>query len=220
MTADHARLFALETRLARLSVEDLAVSRGGAMIVEGVSFSARGGDMVEVIGPNGSGKSSLLRALAGVVRPERGRIRWERSSDLQTQGGAPKARLSYLAHEPGLRASRRLDAELRYWRSLKGGGGATKTAMAAVGLVAESRTPVRKLSAGQKRRAALARLLVEARPLWILDEPLAALDTDGSELVRRLIASYRGEGGLVVAATHHALATDSIRLAIARPEAA
>jgi heme exporter protein A len=179
--------------------EDLACTRGGRPVFAGVSFRVAGGGLLAVTGPNGAGKSSLLRILAGLLRAEAGTLRIEGGGDAATHA-------HYLGHQDALKPALRLGEALAFWRALYGAGEATiAAAAAAVGLVHALDLPSGVLSAGQRRRAALARLLVSPRPLWLLDEPGAGLDSDGEKLLGRLIAAQLDRGGVVIAATHQVL---------------
>ena len=154
--------------------------------------------MLAVIGPNGSGKSSLLRVLAGLLRPE--------SGTLQLTGRATdEAVAHYLGHADALKSALTLRETLRFWAALYGGADGLTGAADAVGIAHAMDLPAGVLSTGQRRRAALARLLLAPRPLWLLDEPLSALDRDGEALLGALMRDHLGRGGMVVAATHQNL---------------
>jgi heme exporter protein A len=177
-----------------LTVRDLALSRGGRRLFEGLGFTLTAGGMLLLRGPNGAGKSSLLLALAGVLRPERGGIDW---------GGEPPP-MHLLAHAAGVKPRLTLAENLDFWRRVNGAGGlATTDALDRVGLGGLGHLDAGYLSAGQTRRLALARLLVTDRPLWLLDEPTASLDAAGEAMVAGLVAGRLGSGGAVIAATHH-----------------
>jgi heme exporter protein A len=183
----------------RLTGSELAVARGGRRIFEGVSFSLSAGEMVTVTGPNGVGKSTLLRLVAGLLRPEAGRI----AIDPEPADGAPI--VHYLGHLDALKPSLTVRENLDFWRRLWVGAGDVEEALETVGLGGRDHLPAAVLSAGQKRRVALARLLVAARPLWLLDEPATALDSDGEAMLGRLMQRHLFAGGLVMAATHRSL---------------
>lgn len=179
-------------------VEALTLARGDRVLCEGLSFAAGAGDYVELRGPNGSGKTTLLRALAGYVRPRAGAIAIAGAEE------APLA-LHYVGHLNGLKGAASVRAHLRYWRGLFSGAGDEGAALDALGLAGQADLPARVLSQGQARRLALARLALAPRPIWLLDEPAAALDTAGREMLHGLIARQRAAGGLVLAAVHEAL---------------
>jgi len=157
--------------------------------------------MLAVTGPNGSGKSSLLRLLAGLLRPQAGRIQFQGS-------GEDEAPTHYLGHADALKPALTLRETLRFSAALYGGDAADanlETAAEIVGLCHALDLPVGVCSAGQRRRAGLARLILSPRPLWLLDEPGAALDSGGEALLGSMLAGHLARGGLVIAATHHAL---------------
>lgn len=183
----------------QLVAEDLACVRGGRTLFSGLGFSVGAGEALAVTGPNGAGKSSLLRLIAGLLRPVAGRIALE--------GGDPERSIGASAHFVG-----HLDAakgaltaaeNLEFMRALLGGAGSGGAeALAALGLDGLADVPARMFSAGQRRRLALARLLVAPRPLWLLDEPTTALDAEGQETFAALAAKHLAGGGILVAATH------------------
>jgi heme exporter protein A len=167
-------------------------------VFSGLSFRVTPGNLLAVIGPNGSGKSSLLRVLAGLIRPEAGTLRF-------AGAGEEEGCAHYLGHADALKPALSLRETLRFWAALYGGRAGGIDAAGRVGLGHALDLPVAVLSAGQRRRVGLARLLVAARPLWLLDEPGAALDRDGEALLGRMMADHRAEGGTIVAATHQDL---------------
>lgn len=182
----------------KLRVEGLAVSRGGRRLFADLSFAAGGGDFVELRGANGSGKTSLLRALAGFLRPSAGAIAFEPADE-------PGLALHYLGHQNGLKSAVSAQAHAHYWAGLLGGSASVQDAIGRVGLAAQAELPARALSQGQARRLALSRLLLAPRPIWLLDEPAAALDAQGRTMLASLIDEHRRRGGLVVAAVHEPL---------------
>jgi heme exporter protein A len=190
----------------RLIVENLALERGGRRLFEGVGFAATTGELVELRGPNGAGKTSLLRAIAGWLKPAEGRIRFEGEAE-------PAIAMHMLGHRDGLKTGLSLEAHARYWAGLLGGDvHACAGALARVGLGAIALLPARMLSAGQSRRLALTRLLIAERAIWLLDEPLAALDEAGRALVSALVREHLGKGGCVVAAGHDPLRVEPARV--------
>jgi heme exporter protein A len=182
----------------QLSIEGLACRRGERVLFEGLSFAAGAGDAVVVTGPNGAGKTSLIRLIAGLVPVEAGVILFD---------GAPLPRecLHLVGHLDAVKGALTVAENLAFSRALLGGGLTFATALEALGLAALAALPARVLSAGQKRRLALARLMVAERPLWLLDEPTANLDAEGQNRLAAIVAAHRGKGGIVVAATHAAL---------------
>lgn len=177
-----------------LTVENLALSRGGRALLADIGFTLRPGSLLLLRGPNGAGKSSLLLTLAGVLRPEAGRIDWHREDP-------PK--LHIVGHQSGVKTRLTLSENLGFWRAVNGPTGISpEAALETVGLGAIGGLDAGYLSAGQTKRLALARLLVTDRPIWLLDEPSASLDAAGDVLVAKLIADRRASGGAVIAATH------------------
>jgi heme exporter protein A len=190
----------------RLEVEDLHLWRGDRHVLQGVCFSLMSGECLQLTGPNGSGKTTLLRTVCGLLYPEEGRVLWEGRdvrSDLQSFHGA----LAYLGHEPPLKGDLSARENLRYWIGVRRRVSAAvlDAALERVGAGAWCDRLVRTLSAGQRRRAALAGLALLMVPLWLLDEPTTNLDTEGQQLVGTLIAEQLSRGGLVLAAVHHPL---------------
>jgi heme exporter protein A len=177
-----------------LRVESLALSRGGRVLFEDLSFAAAPGSYVEVRGANGAGKTSLLRAIAGLLRPSAGMIALDGADDAALA-------MHYVAHANALKLNASVGSHTRYWAGLFGGA-ADDGVLARVGLIGLEARMARTLSQGQARRLALSRLLVAPRPVWLLDEPAAALDASGHTLVSELIEAHRAEGGIVVAAVH------------------
>jgi len=189
-----------------LEVENLHLWRGERHVLRGVGFSLTGGECLQVTGPNGSGKTTLLRAVCGLLYPEEGRVLWggrNVRSDLRAFQGS----LAYLGHEPPLKADLSARENLRYWIGVRRrlNAAALDAALERVGAGAWCDRLVRTLSAGQRRRAALAGLALLMAPLWLLDEPTTNLDTEGQQLVGTLIAEQLARGGLVLAAVHHQL---------------
>jgi heme exporter protein A len=184
----------------RLSGEGLAAARGGRSVFEGVGFSVGSGEMLALVGPNGAGKSTLLRVIAGLLAPVAGTL----GLDPEPAAGL-SASIHYFGHLDGLKGALTVAENLAYGRKLYGGTGDIDTALDAVGLGHLVDLPAGRLSAGQKRRVALARLLVAERPVWLLDEPATALDAAAEAMLGRLIAAHLGAGGLAIAATHRPL---------------
>ncbi len=181
---------------ALLVAENLCIARGGRRLIEDLSFEAAAGAQVEVRGANGSGKTSLLRAIAGYLRPRAGGVRFPGAEE-------PALALHFVGHQNALKGAASAGAHARYWAGLF--GGAAGDALERVGLGAYADLPARVLSQGQARRLSLARLLVAPRPIWLLDEPAAGLDQAGRELLGALIDTHRAAGGLVIAALHEDL---------------
>jgi heme exporter protein A len=182
----------------RLVAEELVVLRGDRPVLDRVGFALAAGGALSVTGPNGAGKSTLLRALAGLITPLSGRVRLE--------GDDPdilvRERIHLLGHLDAVKAGLPVDRNLRFARDALGGEGDLSAALLRVGLADLADLPGYVLSAGQRRRLALARLLAAPRPIWLLDEPTAALDAAGQALLSELVAEHRARGGMVIAATH------------------
>lgn len=181
-----------------IRVEALALSRGGRVLFEGLSFAAASGAYVEVHGSNGSGKTSLLRAIAGFLKPSGGRITFDGVEE-------PALALHYIAHTNAVKREASVRDHLRYWAGLFGGAASEDFIAQTLDLGRVLALPARVLSQGQARRLALARLIIAPRPVWLLDEPSAALDDAGKAVLNELIASHRASGGVVVTAVHEPL---------------
>lgn len=184
-------------RTISLGVQNLSLSRGGRVLVRDLSFTLAPGEALVLTGPNGTGKTTLLRALAGVVRPDAGIIT------------APP--LAYLGHGDALKPAETVREAIRFAARLHDRD-SHEAALAAMGLSKLVFRACGQLSAGQKRRLAIARLMLntEAR-LWLMDEPAAPLDHDGKALLAALVADFRAGGGMVIAATHADLGWDDVR---------
>jgi heme exporter protein A len=179
-------------------IEALSLARGGRVLFEGLGLEAPAGAYIEVRGVNGSGKTTLLRALAGFLKPRSGLIAFDGVAE-------PALALHYVGHLNALKPTASVGAHLRYWAHLLGGVFDEAQVLSRLGLHGLSDRPARTLSQGQARRLALTRLLVAARPIWLLDEPAAALDEPGQALVRELVEAHRDRGGVVIAAAHDPL---------------
>jgi heme exporter protein A len=194
----------------RLILEDLGLQRGGRALVAGLSLVLRAGEALVVTGPNGAGKSTLLRTIAGFLPAERGSIVFE-----GWPADVPVAALAHwVGHQDALKRSLSVAENLDFWARYLGGrsdASGIEAALLALDLAPLADTPVAYLSAGQRRRAGLARLLVAPRPLWLLDEPTSALDERSARLVAGIIDAHRRRGGLVVVATHQPLGIASPR---------
>jgi len=189
-----------------LEVENLHLWRGERHVLRGVHFALTGGACLEVCGANGSGKTTLLRTLCGLIYPEEGRVLWNGENvrrDLRTFHAA----LAYLGHEPPLKSDLTARENLHYWIGIRRQLGAEELtgALARVGALPFCERQVRTLSAGQRRRVALAGIALLAVPLWLLDEPVTNLDAGGRDLVAELVSEQLARGGMVVAAVHHGL---------------
>lgn len=179
----------------------LACRRGERLIFRGVDFAvARGGALV-LVGPNGSGKSSLLRLLAGLTPPAAGLLAWD-GVCVTHDPAAHRARLHLIGHQDGLKPVLTAAEVLFFWAAMHGGGGYIDDALERFRLRHRADWPCRLLSAGQKRRLALARLLASPAPLWLLDEPATGLDSEAVEDLLAAIGDHRAGGGRVILSTH------------------
>jgi heme exporter protein A len=192
----------------RLSASDLACRRGGRDVFAGVGFSVASGEALAISGRNGAGKSSLLRMVAGLLRTASGRLALE--------GGDPEMTIGeqahYLGHEDALKHSLSVGENLRFWAGFFGAGKAEiGEALAAAGLDTLADLPAAYLSAGQRRRLSIARLRAVKRPIWLLDEPTSTLDAAAQRRLTELMRAHLAGGGLILAATHSAIALEGVQ---------
>ncbi|MCB1350020.1 MAG: heme ABC exporter ATP-binding protein CcmA [Paracoccaceae bacterium] len=183
-----------------LRVEDLTVARGGVPVLEGLTFALRSGEVLVLRGPNGSGKTTLLRTLAGLQPPLRGEI------------SLPPETITYGAHADGVKATLTVAENLRFWAAVHGLAdieAALDGALDRFNLRGLAHRAAQNLSAGQKRRLGLARLLVTGRPIWLLDEPTVSLDTASVGLFAEAVRAHVAGGGAALIATHIDLGLDA-----------
>ncbi len=182
---------------------DLVCFRGGRTVFAGLGFTLEPGGALLLRGPNGSGKSSLLRLMAGLARPLEGAVHWD-GKDINTDPEAHNANLHYVGHADPVKPVLTVGENLRFWADIKnaGGEGEIKTALDQLGIGHLEGVPGRFLSAGQKRRVNLARLLAAPAALWLLDEPATALDRAAAQSLDDAIEHHRSDGGMVVISTH------------------
>ncbi len=185
----------------RFEANNLSARRGEDLLFRDISFTLQEGEALLVTGPNGSGKSTLLRVLAGLLHAESGSVTaegYERAAEA----------CHYLGHRNAMKRELTVEENLTFWQSFMGGGENAfeiGEAADAVGLGSITHLPFGYLSAGQQRRMAMAKLLVAHRPVWLLDEPTAALDAASDEMFSRLCRDFQTKGGIIVAATHQPL---------------
>jgi heme exporter protein A len=189
-----------------LSVQGLQLWRGDRHVLRNVSFEAAPGRCVLLTGRNGAGKTTLLRAIAGLLEPEEGQVTWRGNSTRQARDEF-HAELAYLGHEPPLKGDLTARENLAYSIGIRRSitGAEVDAALARTGAATFADRAVRLLSAGQRRRIALAGVLLANAVLWLLDEPATNLDAEGQQLVADLVAEQLARAGLVIAAVHHSL---------------
>jgi heme exporter protein A len=197
--------------MMRLSASGLGCVRGSREVFRDLTFGLSDGGALAVTGPNGAGKSSLLRLLAGLVPRSAGTITLE-GGDADLSVGE---QAHYVGHLDALKTSLTVTENLAFWASYFGGGAAA-AALAAVDLEALADLPAAYLSAGQRRRLSLARLVAVRRPIWLLDEPASALDAASQERLAALMRGHLASGGMIVAATHGPLGIECTELRLGR----
>jgi heme exporter protein A len=181
----------------RITAENLSCERGGRTVFSNQNFKLGSGEFLQLTGPNGSGKSSLLRLVANLSEPSLGKITLEGGSSDLTLG----QQAHYIAHSDASKSALTVTENLIFWRNFLGGGDLMR-ALQAVNLAALADYPAALLSAGQRRRLALARLALVPRAIWLLDEPGVGLDDSSQKLLAGIMNGHLREGGLIVAATH------------------
>ena len=191
--------------------EGLHLWRGERHVLRGVSLQLRGGEILQLTGSNGAGKTTLLRVLSGLAYPEEGEVLW-RGENVRRNMHAFHAEMAYVGHEPPLKADLTARENLKYWIGVRRPLNAADIdgALDEVGAGEWRDRAVRTLSAGQRRRVALAGLALLSVPLWLLDEPTTNLDTAGQNLVNRMLEAHVTRGGLAVAAVHHELGVKGV----------
>ena len=192
--------------------QDLTCERGGRIVFRNVSLSLKPGQLMQLTGPNGSGKSSLLRLIAGLNEAQTGSVTLEGGGDELTLG----QQAHYVAHQEPVKSAFSVEENLSFWRDFLGGGDVDE-ALDAFDLSRLASYPAGLLSAGQKRRLALARIVLVPRVLWLLDEPTVGLDTSSLERFVKVMAKQLDDGGMIIAATHVPLGREpDLRLDLGR----
>jgi len=197
-----------------LEVQSLACIRGGRLVFRKLNFALEAGRALAIEGPNGAGKTSLLRMIAGFLAPASGTIRLQTNTS-EISGGEDRGKLcGWIGHYDGVKPQLSVAENLKFFASLYGAQTPIDSALSEAGLARLADLPGQYLSAGQKRRLALARLKLTDRPLWLMDEPLASLDAAGKKLASDMIAAHCASGGMVIAATHEPLGIDCAKLVL------
>lgn len=194
--------------MLRLAVSGLGCVRGFRSVFNDINLKLGSGEALALTGPNGIGKSSLLRLLAGLLRPSAGDIALEGDTDERT---VPE-RAHYLGHLDALKPALTVQENIDFWIHYLGGDSGARAALDSVGLGSLGHLPAAYLSAGQRRRLSLARLVAVSRPLWLLDEPTSALDSAGQAMLAGLMRTHLSGGGMIVAATHGPLGIEAREL--------
>jgi heme exporter protein A len=201
--------------LRELAADRLTLERGGRKLFRALGFRANAGDAISVEGPNGAGKTSLLRLLAGFLQPSFGTIALTTAdggeiSDAEERG----VFIGWFGHQDGIKTQLTPFESLAFYARYYGATGDIAAALAEVGLSRARDLPAQYLSAGQKKRVALARLKLSNRPLWLLDEPLASLDAGGKTLAAKFVEDHCKAGGIAIAATHEPLGIECKKLVL------
>lgn len=200
-----------------LSAQDLTCERDERCLFQALSFNVAQGDILQIAGPNGSGKTTLLRMLAGLASDFSGELFWQ-GQPLHRVRSEYYQQMLYFGHQGAVKAALSAEENLAWMAQLHGHGDVTRDqlydALAQVGLRGFEDVPVYSLSAGQKRRVALARLFVAWTPLWLLDEPFTALDRQGVTALEAVIAEHADQGGTVLLTTHHSLGLPAERVRV------
>ncbi|ELL0575854.1 cytochrome c biogenesis heme-transporting ATPase CcmA [Vibrio cholerae] len=197
-----------------LEVKNLTAIRDERILFESLSFEIHAGELVQIEGRNGTGKTTLLRIIAGLGECECGEILWQRSK-IQSDRESYHQDLLFLGHQTGIKRELTALENLRFYLAVHQqtvDEHAIFEALAKVGLAGREDVPVAQLSAGQQRRVALARLWLSKKPLWILDEPLTAIDKQGVSVLEALFLSHAQQGGIVILTTHQDMFADNPKL--------
>jgi heme exporter protein A len=202
--------------ITRLRLQGLSVQRGARVLFQGLDLELAAGEAAALVGPNGSGKTSLLRVIAGFISPIAGAVRFDGAAGTLEPADARRD-CHLVGHEDGLKPTRTAREELFFWARWTGSNGEDAVAAAArLGVERVLDLEARRLSAGQRRRIALARLIAAPRRLWLLDEPLAPLDPSFRSRFGEIMAAHLAEGGLILAAAHDPLPVSARQLVLGR----
>lgn len=209
--------------MSEFSGHDIDCIRGERQVLSGTGFAVTSGHALILKGANGAGKSTLLRLMAGLMRPVGGSISWD-GADISDDPVEHNRRLAYIGHADAVKPALSVMENVAFWAEISGGAAMTATdALAALGIGHLADLPARYLSAGQRRRVTLTRMLTSGAALWLLDEPTTALDADTTDALKTLIEAHLSAGGMAVISTHTDLglsAAETLTLTGARREAA
>jgi heme exporter protein A len=201
-------------KLTSLAVSKLACIRGGRLLFRDLSFAVEAGQLLTLEGANGAGKTSLLRVLAGFLPQSDGAVQFQSGGETVEDAEERGKLVGWFGHQDAAKSQMTPREALAFFARLYGLGAPAPSALADVGLARAADLPCQYLSAGQKKRLALARLALCARPVWLLDEPLASLDAEGRALVLRMLGEHRACGGVAIAATHEPLGGTSATVSL------
>jgi heme exporter protein A len=208
----------LSPALQFVEANNLACVRGGRNVFRQVNFRVRAGEILVLEGPNGSGKTSALRILAGLLPQAEGTIRYQSDKGTEITDGEERGKfVAWLGHHDGIKAQLSVAENAEFFAKLYGANQGHADAVERVGLTQAADLPAAYLSAGQRRRLALARLLLSHRPLWLLDEPTAALDKKGRALATQLANDHCANGGIAIVASHEPLGLASAHITLGAP---
>lgn len=198
-----------------VEVQNLTCERGGRRIFREISFAIATGQVLTLEGPNGSGKSSALRIIAGLLPQAAGEVRMQMSAGYAVSDSEERGRLTgWIGHNDGVKAQLTVMENAQFFAALYGARIDVANVLDHVGLKRLSDLPAQYLSAGQRKRLGLARLILSNRPLWLLDEPLSSLDAAGRRLAAELIGEHCDDGGIAIVATHETLGLDATRFSL------
>jgi heme exporter protein A len=206
---------ALASSLANVEGRGLVCQRGERTVFRGLDFSVAKGALLTLEGPNGAGKTSALRMIAGLLAPIAGALNFTTAEGRTVNDGEERGRfVAWLGHADGIKAQLSVAENAAFFAKLAGDASAVTGVLAQVGLSRVAKLPAAYLSAGQRRRLGLARLLLWPRPLWLLDEPLAALDAAGRDMLVAILQRHIAQGGIAIAATHGAIGIAAERVVL------